>query len=120
MNGSVFCEPVPVAPDAVVAVGAAESEVAGAGVVDWPDEGDAVVAGVEVAGAEVVVGEDAGVELVVGADAGVVLAGCVEVCEPVVVPASGSVYCWSPAEPPWASATAGAESKPSRHRHAST
>lgn len=114
MNGSVFCEPVPVAPEAVVAAGAAESEVAGAGVVDWPDEGD-VVAGVEVAGVEV-----AGVEVVVGEDAGVVLAGCVEVGEPVVVPASGSVYCWSPAEPPWASATAGAESKPSRHRHAST
>jgi hypothetical protein len=64
--------------------------------------------GVEVAGADVVVGEDAGV----------VLAGCV--CEPVVVPASGSVYCWSPAEPPppWASAAAGAQSRPSTQTHA--
>jgi hypothetical protein len=107
VNGSVFCELLPEAPEAVVAVGA-ESDVVGAAAVVCPD--GEVVAGVEVAGAELVVGEDAGD----------VLAGCVEVCEPVVDPASGSVYCWSPAEPPWASATAGADRSPSAHRHAST
>ena len=91
VNGSVFCEPVGV-PDAVVAVGAAESDGRGSrrrgltrGRRRLPG---AVEAGGEVAGADVVVGEDAGVEV----------AGCV--CEPVVVPDSGSVYCWSPAEPP--------------------
>jgi hypothetical protein len=115
VNGSVFDEPP--APDAMVAVGASEVELGAVA------EGDDVT-GVEVDGAgaldvdgDVLELDGAGVVL-----AGVLLAGCVWVCEGLVVPASGSVYCWSPAEPPppWASATAGADRSASTAKHART
>jgi hypothetical protein len=83
VNGSVFDEPP--APDAMVAVGASEVELGAVA------EGDDVT-GVEVDGAgaldvdgDVLELDGAGVVL-----AGVLLAGCVWVCEGLVVPTAGA------------------------------
>ena len=61
--------------------------------------------------------------VVAGVVDGDVSCGCVEVCELVLVEPNGSVYCWSPAEPPpWARAAAAppSETNESTQRHTST